>query len=708
MNMPSPLRPIPACLAALGTVLLASATAASAQTAPSSAPSTETTQRLDGVTVTGRVQPQTVQVGSFRDADPLDVPLTNNVITREVLDAQGARTLFEALRNTAGVTRTQLNGATYDNVAIRGILVENRGNYRLNGALPIINLIDVPLENKQQVEVLKGASSLYYGLVPPSGIINYTTKRAGAAPVTALSVTANQFGALGAHLDVGRRFGADGDYGLRVNAAAGKEDIGVERFDGDRHLLSAAFDARVGAARLKLDAESYAKDVSEPAAIVVPAAAGGRIALPPVPDNRSNFAGQWQRYDARADNLLARVDLDLSDRYSAAFELGRAQTERNRRYSQLQNVDLASGAGTLRIFFQDGQHYENTNARAELLARLATGPLTHELTLGLTRNEREQDIGNAPTVDVPQNLYTPRDIAPIVRPAPALSNPSRIVDDGVYLFDRMGLGRWLGGSWQALVGLRYTDYESVTSTTRYTARELNPSASLLYRPLQSLTVYASYLEGLEESGQAPQNRANAGEVLPPAVTRQLELGAKAEVAAGVLLQAALFGIERPSTTGDAANRFVVGGQSQYRGLELSAMGEITARWTVVASALLMDAEIRRASNVLEVGRVPDNTPERSYSLFSEYKLAALPGLSLSAAAFHTGKRPVNNLNQAFIDAVTTYSLGARYATQLWQQALTLQLNVDNLADKRYWSNAGNGLLGVGMPRTVKLAATMAF
>ncbi|HZW20862.1 TonB-dependent receptor plug domain-containing protein [Noviherbaspirillum sp.] len=60
-----------------------------------------------------------------------------------------------------------MNGSTYDNVAIRGIVVENRGNYRLNGSLPIINLIDVPLENKERVEVLKGAFSLYYGFVPP-------------------------------------------------------------------------------------------------------------------------------------------------------------------------------------------------------------------------------------------------------------------------------------------------------------------------------------------------------------------------------------------------------------------------------------------------------------------------------------------------------------------------------------------------------------
>jgi iron complex outermembrane receptor protein len=176
------LAPVAAAMALMG------APSARSQDA-SSAGSTGTldTVTVDGAKV-GSFGSSTVQVGTFRDQSPLDVPLTTNVITREVIDAQGQRTLFGALRNTAGVTRSQLNGSTYDNIAIRGILVENRGNYRLNGSLPIINLVDVPLENKERVEVLKGASSLYYGFVPPSGIVNYVTKRAGNDPVTSFAV----------------------------------------------------------------------------------------------------------------------------------------------------------------------------------------------------------------------------------------------------------------------------------------------------------------------------------------------------------------------------------------------------------------------------------------------------------------------------------------------------------------------------------------
>src|SRR5215213_6626425 len=172
-----------------------------------------------------------VQVGAFRDVDPVDVPISVNVITRETLDAVAARGLFDALKNTAGVTRSQVSGSTYDNLSVRGIVVENRGNYRLNGSLPVINLVDLSMENKERVEVLKGASGLYYGFVPPSGIINMVTKRAGQKPVTAVSFNANSHGAIGGHVDVARRFGAKEELGVRVNLAASSEDIGIDNFD---------------------------------------------------------------------------------------------------------------------------------------------------------------------------------------------------------------------------------------------------------------------------------------------------------------------------------------------------------------------------------------------------------------------------------------------------------------------------------------------
>lgn len=696
--LPTPLRhrhPL-ACAAFAAVVPLA----AHAQGAPAG-------QTLDEVRVTGdgvrSFSSRNVQVGAFRDQDPLDVPLTNNVVTREVLDAQQAKSLFDALRNTAGVTRSQLSGSTYDNISIRGILVENRGNYRLNGSLPIVNLIDIPLENKERVEVLKGASSLYYGLVPPSGVVNFVTKRAGAAPVTSIATSVNHYGAVDVHADIGRRF-SDGRMGLRLNAVAGTVDPGIDRVDGERGLVSAAFDWRVSpAVQLRADLEHYRKDISEQAAIANPAAVGGVITLPAIPDNRRNLAGRWQNYDAQATNALLRADVALSDAWALTLETGRAQTERDRRFSQLNGLNLGTGAGSLAIFFGNGQRYTNTNHRAEVTGRLGTGTIQHEVTVGYTQNHREAYSGeSATTVNVPQNLYDPVEIAPIT---PATFRPgtdSEIQDKGLYVFDRI----FLGERWQLLAGLRAADYSNTTTVSRYDANEVSPNLSVLYKLRPDTTLYASYLEGLEETGTAPANRANTGEILPPAVNQQREIGLKTRAFANLLTQVSLFQIDRPQTTVDAANRFVLGGEARYRGVEASASGEFGRNFSAIASMLLLDAEIVQVgtANAAELGRQPENTPRRTFSLFGEYRLPQVTGLALNAGVFHVGKRAVNNLNQAFVAGYTTLSLGARYTMRLQGRNVTLQANLDNATDRDYWATAGNGLLGTGAPRVLRVGA----
>jgi iron complex outermembrane receptor protein len=308
--------------------------------------------------------------------------------------------------------------------------------------------------------------------------------------------------------------------------------------------------------------------------------------------------------------------------------------------------------------------------------------------------------------DVPQNLFAPRDI-PEITPALSRGTDTRITDDGVYLLDRVAFGE----GWQALVGVRHVDYESGNAVSpTFRATETSPNVSLLYRPSRDVSLYASYLEGLEETGTAPANRANGGEILPPAVNRQKELGVKARLDRRTLLQAAVFRIDRPQTTTDAANRFILGGRTRYRGLEMSASGELGRHWAVVASALWLDAEIVSvgASNADELGKTPENTPRRTASLFVEYRVPQVPGWAVSAGAFHVGERMVDNRNRGRLDGFTTFSLGTRYATRWAGRPVTLQANVDNLTDANDWSTGGNGLLGVTLPRALRLAAAIDF
>jgi iron complex outermembrane receptor protein len=647
---------------------------------------------------------EATQIGAFRNARVIDTPLTVNVVPRAVLDSQQALGLYDALRNTGGVTRSQLNGATYDNIAIRGILVENRGNYRLNGSLPVINLVEQPLEDKARIEVLKGASALYYGFVPPSGIINMTTKRAEANPTAELVVRADNNSAYSAAIDLGRRFSSQ--FGARVNLAAGRVDTGQQYAHGDRQLASVALDfAPTERWIIRTDLEYIAKTISEPSAIALPAAAGGVIALPAIPDARTNLAGgDWFAYDAWARNALVSTTYRVSSHVLLRFEAGEARTWRNRVFSQFENYNLATGAGTLRIQRLKGQQYRNENFRGEATFNFSTGPLMHEATAGATSNERFQNGRGAQTFLVAQNLYRPAEIAERFITALLASNPSTITDKGLYVFDRISLGE----AWQLMGGVRWTDYESVATTSRYEAKDASPTVSLIYKPTPKLSVYGTYVEGLEEGGTAPLNTANAFEIMPPAQSKQVEAGAKAEVLAGLIAQVAYFKITRPSAyTDTSTNRFVLDGETEYQGVEFAAFGELTPQLSTTLSLLYLDASLQRAANTALIGNRPENTPKWSGSAFLEWKPAPLPGFAVNAGVFYVGKRAANPLNQAFIDGYATVSAGVRYEREIDGRRVAAQVNVENAFAKDYWNTAGNGLLGFGAPRTVKFQLSTA-
>ncbi|MDQ3077626.1 MAG: TonB-dependent siderophore receptor [Pseudomonadota bacterium] len=685
-------------------IITASALAAVAVVQPQGQTPADGGPALEEIVVTGDragFGAALVQVGTFRNARVIDVPLTVNVVPQELIKAQAVTGIYEALRNTAGVSRAQLNGSTYDNVAVRGILVENRTSYRLNGSLPTINLVDLPLENKDRVEVLKGVGALYYGFAPPSGIINLVTKRPDRDLLN-VEVSGTNHGSAKAGVDWSQRI--TDRFGVRLNGSAATLETGVDRVDGKRFVAAAAADWKLGdALAVRLDAEYVYKDISETSALQLLPAAQGFV--PDIPDPTLNFGGRDLRYGAFATNVLGRVDWRLSRQLALTVEEGQPQTERDRDYSQLENYGGPGGEGTLRIFRTRDQRYRNRNARAELAATFATGPVTHNLVSGVTSNWRFQNGRNSNSLTVPQNFFAPRDVS-VADPTVFTTAPLNIRDAGAYVVDRAAFGPV-----ELLAGLRYSDYKSRATnaagvTTRFDLQKWTPSVGLIVKPTTDIRLYATYLEGLEEGGTAPLNNANGGDVLAPAVSKQYEVGMKGEAFAGIIFQLAGFQIDRPFAFTDPADKvFKLAGQSRYRGIEGSVSGELSAQLSLYASGQYLDAEVRRSNNALVLGKMPENTPKWTGSLYAEYRPAGIRSLAIGGGAFYVGKRAVNALNQAFVDGFTTYSASVRYTFEdVTPNGLTLQVNADNLTNARYWSTAGNNLLGVGLPRQLKLTA----
>jgi iron complex outermembrane receptor protein len=682
-----PFRPLPLCLA-LSAVLPAFA---------------QDEQVLQAVKVTAAradgFVPKTVEAGSFRGADIMDVPSTVNVVTREVLELQAAGGLYDALRNTAGVTRQQNGGDTWDQLVIRGIAVENRTNYRLNGSLPVMNFSQVPMEDKERVEVLKGATALYYGFTSPAGVVNFVTKRAGAKPVSTVGLMVDQNGSAVATADVARRFGEQQQVGVRINAAGGTLGSYLDNVgNGNRRFVSAALDWRVNTRLLlKADLEYDQRRVTEQAGIALPAAVNGVIALPVAVDPKRLIGPDWAKFDAQSKNAMLRADYALSDDWALTLEAGHAETARDRALAifRLTNgAALATGAGRITGNLQHSV-VDSNMLRAELAGTVATGVVQHDLTFGATRTDKGQDpIYQANYTIAAQNLYNPVPITsytvgayPATPTTAALSSR----DSGVYAIDRLTFSP----HWQAVAGVRSVQYRSDQGANHYDVSKTTPMAALIYKLNPDLSFYASSSQGLEEGETAPTGSANVGVRMAPGVSRQKEVGARWRVEGGTLVQAALFDISRPGYYTNSANIFTADGEQRYRGLELSAQGKLTRSLSWQASGQLLDPEFRRI-NADYNGKLPENASKQTGSAFLSYELA--PGLSLNGGAYYTGRRPVNDLNQAFLGGVTLFSVGGRYAinNMVWQ------LNVDNAADKRYWAGAGTRLAS-GAPRLIKLS-----
>lgn len=214
-------------------------------------------ETLDTVTVVGQettdYQAKKAAVAGFDNAPLLDTPASVAVITEARLKDQQARLLSEVLKNDASVGDSYAPVGYYENFVIRGFALNPASSYKINGRT-ITGEQNVALENKQQVEVLKGLAGLQSGVSEPGGLVNYVSKR--PENVRSVTVSTNEQGERYLATDVGGWLGTEQQVGVRINLA--HEDIRsyVDHADGKRDFASLALDWNISPnALLQLNAE---------------------------------------------------------------------------------------------------------------------------------------------------------------------------------------------------------------------------------------------------------------------------------------------------------------------------------------------------------------------------------------------------------------------------------------------------------------------
>jgi iron complex outermembrane receptor protein len=235
-----------------------------------------------------------------------------------------------------------------------------------------------------------------------------------------------------------------------------------------------------------------------------------------------------------------------------------------------------------------------------------------------------------------------------------------------------------------------------------------PNAALVYSPRSNLSLYATYARGLEHGGIAPLDTTNEDRALAPSKSKQVEVGAKAEVD-GISLAAAVFQIEKGLEYIDATNTYVRNGQAQHRGVEFSAQGKLTRELTIGASLAALNTKQGGTGQSIYDGKRVTNVPALRSTVFAQYVVA--PGFTVNGDWQFAGKKAFDEENTVFVPKYHLLNLGTSYVMRIDGMPLLLRAQVRNALDKFYWRDVTPDLGGYLMPglgRTFRVSAQLDF
>lgn len=684
---------------------------------------------LPAVNVQGQdesgLRSQTASVGGFDEAPLLDTPASITVLNAALIKDQQARLLSELLRNDASVGDSYAPIGYYENFVVRGFSLNAASSYKINGRT-ITGEQNVALENKQQVEVLKGLAGLQSGISEPSGVINYVTKR--PEDVRSVTVATDDRGSGYIATDVGGWFGSEKQFGLRANVAHEDLNSYVEHANGQRDFLSLAFDWNISPdAVLQLDAEYQDKQQrSVPGYQLL---GGTEVPHDASPKKLLGHQSGSKQVGIDSLNLNGKFEYRFSDQWKGSVSAARSKVVIDD-YSSfaygcfyVTDCGLATFGPTGDYDIYDYRSPDDTRRDDEVQAAMTglfdTGGLGHELTFGTSAFRRVIDkrksvneyIGSS-NINTNAPTFTPTDVP--------LNDKHRRLDSrqyGLFVTDRIRFNE----QWQTIIGGREVRldekaFDKNGDQERHTQKyQFLPQASLIYKPVENVSLYTSYSKGLSLGGEAPWTTTNDGETLAPTTSRQIEAGVKYDwrrisFAAAVFQTRQAYQYAKPDGTG--LFNYVQQGEQKNTGLELSANGWATERLQIATSVAAIRARVTGSGTAEYEGHQAINVPKLRASVYADYALPWVNGLAVLGGVQYSAKKSANRDGTVEVGDYAVVNVGSRYTTRVDGYETVFRLSVDNLFDKRYWRDAGEYMgddyLFQGAPLTARLSASVNF
>ncbi|HZV37956.1 MAG TPA: catecholate siderophore receptor Fiu [Pseudoxanthomonas sp.] len=697
-----------------------------------------------------------------------DTPQTIQVIDKELFNQQGATTLSEALRNSAGVGTFYAgengNTSTGDTLYMRGF--DTSSSIFVDGVRDL-GSVSRDLFNIEQVEVVKGPASTDTGRSAPTGAINLVTKQANLRNTSSGTLSAGSDGQQRANADWNLAFGESGN-ALRLNAMWQDSDVpGRDRVNNSRWGIAPSLGFNLdGATRVILNL-LYVKQDNVPDGFVPTIGLPGWTPQPGLerlvghPVDPENFYGTRADHDdVTAQMATLRVEHDFSDSLKLSNTLRWGKTEQDYLLTSFRSMageivwtdpaDLSTYTVKRGLPTFKDQRNEILTDQLNLRADFATGSVQHFVSTGVEFSREEFDFfGQAATGGsawTSANLYDPDwDATGLTWAHNGADRHGKTTTVSAYAFDTLKFG----DNFLLTAGLRADRYKTefasaavcTTSATSTTAPQCggNPAGTVLpfldmdlektlvsgklgavYKLGDAVSIYANWAISQQPPGGATMELSGAANnannpKFDPQKARTLEIGTKWSLIENALaLNLALF---RTTVTNeintlalDENNNPTQTGEKRVEGLEISAVGNLTENWSISAGLSHLNTRVTEGA-VATADGTPNltYTPEDAFTAWTTYRLPF--GLSIGGGMRYTGE-----MHRGTDGAVGTPQTVK--SSTVWDAVLSypindkliLRLNAYNLFDKQYVAaiNKSGYRYTPGTPRTFLLSADFRF